>query len=84
MMEKMEVTYADFNIGDTVVCTNRDDFYEEHLTIGKLYKIVDLEFRFPNTICVSSDNGKSNMFMPIRFFDGKSIIRDKKINDILK
>lgn len=54
--------------GDIVVCTSIPDFGEEHLTIGKKYKIVDIEIRFPNTIAVESDNGKISMY-----FDKKSI-----------
>lgn len=49
--------------GDIVVCTSVSDFDEEHLTIGKKYKILDIDSRFVNKIAVNSDNGKISMFL---------------------
>lgn len=86
-MEKL--TYKDFKIGQKVTCIkvtdeNRllDDFYEQHLTIGKSYEIEDLDFHFPEKICVGSDNGKVSMFMPIEFFTDIKYLRNLKLKKI--
>jgi len=66
-----ELTYKDFKEGQIVTCTKlpeNDDFYEQHLTVGKKYKIEDVDFHFPDAIVVRSDNKKVSMFMPIEFF----------------
>lgn len=55
-MEKL--TYKDFKIGQNVTCVSYDndsDFYDQHLTIGKSYKIEDVDFHFPDKIVVRSD-----------------------------
>jgi hypothetical protein len=87
-MIKPEITYKSLKIQmwDKIYCSNIDehvDSWEQHLTIGKSYIIEDLEFRFPNSICVESDNGKISMYMPAKFFseDIKSV-RKKKIGKI--
>ena len=64
----MKLTYKDFKIGQIVTCVNFDDndFWDQHLTVGKKYKIVDLDFHFPNRLFIKSDNKCT--FMPIEFF----------------
>jgi hypothetical protein len=58
-------------------------FYEEHLTVGKSYKIKDLDFHFPDSVCVKSDNKRTG-FYPIEFFvDDLIMLRKKKINRII-
>jgi len=79
-MERL--TYKDFKIGQKVICVAIDDFYEQHLTIGKSYKIKDLEFHFPDTICVKSDNGITSMFMPIKLFTDIKYIRKLKLEKL--
>jgi hypothetical protein len=86
-----ELTYADFKIGQVVMCNppanDRDfEFYadNEHLIPGEYYTITDLEFRFPDTICVNTSRTGSGMFCPIKFFDTQSVVRDNKLNEILK
>ena len=77
-----KLTYKDFKIGEYVTCSKIDDFFEQHLTINKKYIIEDLEFRFPDKICVKSDNTKLSMFMPIEFFSSIKKIRKEKIKKI--
>jgi len=86
-MEKL--TYKDFKIGQKVICVklitsdcNNDDFYGQHLTIGKSYKIEDLDFHFWDSLCVKSDNGKVSMFMPIELFTDIKYLRNLKLKKI--
>ena len=46
--------------------------------IGKTYKIEDLEFHFPDTLCIRSDNKKTSMFMPIELFTDNKYVRKLK------
>jgi len=85
------ITYKDFKIGQKVTCVRIDeptDFWEQHLTIGKVYKIVDVDFHFWDKICVRSDNRKFSHFVPIKFFvneeDYIRILREKKLKRITK
>ena len=82
-----ELTYKDFKIGQKVTCVTYDnspDFYEQHLTIGKTYKIEDVDFNFPNSIVVKSDNGKISMFFPIKLFTNIKMIRKLKLEKLKK
>ena len=80
-----KLTYKDFKIGQKVTCVKVDDFWEQHLTIGKSYIIEDLDFHFPYSICVKSDNKKISMFMPVKFFSpGLKKIRKDKLEKIEK
>lgn len=77
-------TYKDFKIGQEVICVSHNsDFYEQHLTIGKKYKIVDIDFHFPDKICVSSDNGISIFFSIDMFNEDLNKVREKKLKRIL-
>lgn len=89
-MENKKLTYADFEVGQQVICVSifekekpTMDFWEQHLTVGRSYKIEDLEWRYHDKICVKSDNGKTSMFVPIELFDDKQVIRDLKIDKII-
>ena len=92
-MEPKEVKYEELKliVGQKILCTNLDDpcndLWEQHLTIGKQYIVEDLEWRFPDRVCVKSDNGKTHMFMPCKFFvpNMKAIRKAKleKINNIV-
>ncbi len=84
------MTYKDFEIGQLIMCkTDISDtkfiFYLEndHLIPGNWYTITDLDFHFPDSICVNPSSKLSGMFCPIEFFDVKSAIREKKLNEIL-
>jgi len=83
-MEKL--TYKDFKIGQIVTCVKFDDldFWNQHLTIGKQYKIEDLDFHFFDKICVTSDNEKVTMFMSIKFFSDIKYVRKLKLEKIKK
>lgn len=83
-MEKL--TYKDFKIGQIVTCVKFEDndFWDQHLTIGKQYVIEDLDFHFFEKLCIKSDNGKSHMFMPIIFFSDVKMIRKLKLDKIKK
>lgn len=83
------VTYKDFKIGQKVICYKVDDFVEnQHLTIGKTYIVEDVDFHFPDTIVVRSDNGRVSMFFNIAYFisDIKTIRKEKlkKIKNVQK
>lgn len=88
-------TYKDYNIGDIAICYSIDrefdsmsgvpdkEFWEQHLTPGKKYKVDDVDWHFPNKIAVKCDGGIS-MFVPIEFFiPNTAEIRNEKINTIL-
>lgn len=89
-MEKL--TYKDFKIGQKITCVKlsdsrgimTEDFYEQHLTVGKTYKIEDVDFHFPEKICVRSDNKKVNMFMLIELFADNKYIRKLKLDKLDK
>ncbi len=83
------VRYKDLHIeiGEKIYCTNidDDDFWDQHLTPGKIYVIEDLDFHFPDSICVKSDNGRVSMFMPAKFFTNNiKLLRKKKLEEIEK
>lgn len=45
-MEKL--TYKDFKIGQKITCVKIDnDFYDQHLTKGKIYIVEDTDFHLP-------------------------------------
>ena len=83
-MEEKELTYRDFEIGQKVRCTKFEDFYEQHLTVGKLYTITDLDFHFWDKICIKTNRNKTGMFIPIKFFTlSLNELRKKKLNRIV-
>lgn len=88
-MEKL--TYKDFKIGQKVTCVKLTDsrgideyFYEQHLTIGKTYKIEDVDFHFPDKICVRSDNNRVSMFILIELFSDNNYVRKLKLQKLDK
>jgi len=85
-MKKEELTYKDFKIGQIVTCITFDnnDFWDQHLTIGKKYKIDDVDFHFWDKICVPSDNKRMCHFVPIRFFSDIKITRKLKLEKLNK
>ena len=76
----------DFKIGDVVRCIESSDWYEDPLVIGNDYEIIDIDFHFVDKICVklSVPYYFHKEFVPDKFFDLKSKIREDKINEILK
>lgn len=85
-MNTIKITYKDFKIGQKVICTNRDESYDEWLTVGKEYKIKDLDFHFWDAICIKADN-KQQGFYPIKFFTNEEelirLTREKKLKRII-
>lgn len=82
-MEKL--TYKDFKIGQKVTCVsydNNNDFYDQHLTIGKSYIVEDVDFHFPDSIVVRSDNNKISMFFPIKLFTDLKCVRKLKLEKL--
>lgn len=83
-MRKGKLTYEDFKIGEYVTCVKVDDWtQDQHLTIGKKYKITDLDFHFPNSVCIKCD-GKLEMFMNLDYFEDIKQIRKIKLDKINK
>lgn len=76
-------TYKDFKIGQKINCVKVDNFVEDqHLTVGKTYIIEDLDFHFPDAICVKSDNKKISMFFNISYFTSIRELRKAKLKKI--
>lgn len=75
-----ELTYKDFKIGQIVTCVKNDDFYQ--LEIGKQYKVVDLESRFPDAIGIRVREDYC-AFFPINIFTDLSAMRIMKIDKLL-
>ena len=88
---KKELTYKDFEIGQVVMCKSVIDdpdfnfwLENEHLIPGQTY-VIDVHSRsFHDKICIKSSYSKQGMFVPIKFFDSTAVIRDNKLNEILK
>lgn len=90
-------TYKDFRVGQKVTLYSlqqysydlgkRDgyfDFYQDYLKVGNTYEIDDLDWHFPDKICIKLGNGKSG-FLPITLFISElSEERETKINQIIK
>lgn len=85
-----KLTYKDFEIGQKVICVESEnykteDLYNIYLTVGKEYTITDLDFHFPDKICVKKDEDTGNAFFPIEnFIIDPLYIRKKKLDTIIK
>lgn len=88
-MEKL--TYKDFRIGQELICVKQNtrdykggDVENERLILGENYKITDLEFRFPDRVCVKLKGPfyHHEEFVPIECFVDRGFIRDKKLKDL--
>ena len=79
-------------IGQKIICLHnmeKDrpgfDFWVDRLTIGREYKIKDLEWRFWDRVCVVTDYSNNAEFVPVEFFfDTIAEKREKVIDSILK
>lgn len=84
-MEK-KLTYKDFEIGEIITCIDDDGF--TCVTIGKQYKIIDLDFHFHDSICVETDTATPHtpgVFLNIKNFKkNHNYFRKKKLERILK
>jgi hypothetical protein len=83
------LTEENFKIGQKVTCVKvrtsempDDDFWKQHLTVGKEYKITDIDCHFQNKIVVKSDNKKTEMFMPIELFVDVKYVRKLKLKKL--
>ena len=90
---KKKVDYTNFKLGQKVTClrieseNEKGSFWEERLIVGEEYIIEDLEYRFPDRICVKLKGPyyTHSEFVPAEFFwDDIIEKRDKKINEILR
>jgi len=84
----MNLTYRDFKIGEKLVCVkqNTKDYYgDDRLTIGEKYEITDLDFHFPDRVCVELKGPHyfHKEFIPIECFSDIQYIRRLKLNKIL-
>lgn len=92
----MKLTFKDFKVGDIVICVKQTveslsgNYYggepdNERLIIGENYKIEDVDFHFPNSICVKLKGPYyyHSEFVPIECFSDIAYVRDLKINKIL-
>ena len=88
LIDKLEMS-TKFEIGDKVRCiANTCEGYndDERLVVGETYTIKDIDFHFPNKICVKLKGPYyfHREFVPEQLFDKVSLIRESKINEILK
>lgn len=87
-MKINKLTYKDFKIGQTVLLSGCGEKQEEemlyniYLTLGNYYVITDLDFHFPNKICINKDNG-GGIFIDIKYFDNVQKQRDINIDKLL-
>lgn len=86
--------HDNFRVGQKLICKKLEaegspiDFTEQHLTIGKEYEISDIDFHFPDSICIKKLDGGSTMFMRTELFmddnDYKRLVLNKKLKKIKK
>lgn len=88
-----KLTQKDFKIGQVLTCVklnhdnyNGGDFDNERLILGEKYTITDLEFRFPDRVCVKLKGPYyfHEEFVPIECFCDLAYMRDMKIDKILQ
>jgi len=87
----MKLDYSNFEIGQVVVCVrqNTDDYIggdadDERIILGEKYTIIDLDFHFPDRLCVKLKGPYyfHNEFVPIKCFVDVAFMRDKKLTDL--
>ena len=87
-----KLTYKDFKIDQVLICVKLDvdgyrggEYDNERLILGEKYTITDLEYRFPNKVCVKLKGPFyfHEEFVPIECFCDISYMRDYKIDKIL-
>ena len=85
------ITYKDLKIGDILTCVklktndyNGGDVDNERLILGDHYKVTDIDYHFPDRVCVKLKGPYyfHQEFVPIECFDLISAIRDKKLKDL--
>jgi hypothetical protein len=87
----MQLTYKDFKVGQELICVKQDtenynggEKDNERLILGETYKITDVEYHFPNSVCVQLIGPIyfHDEFVPIECFSDVAYIRDKKLKDL--
>jgi hypothetical protein len=89
----MKLTQKDFQEGQVLTCVklncdgyNGGDVDDERLILGEKYTITDLDFHFPDRVCVKLKGPYyfHEEFVPIECFCDTAYIRNEKIKEILK
>jgi hypothetical protein len=91
-----KLTHKDFKIGQVLICIKLNhkslggDYIggepdNERLILGEKYTITDLEFRYPDKVCVKLKGPYyfHEEFVPIECFCDLTYMRDFKIDKIL-
>ncbi len=81
-----KLTYKDFKIGQRVMLVKELPL-DNGSEVGVMYEITDLDFHFPNSICIRIINEKEDVdfsgFFNIEYFDTVSAVRESNLKDIL-
>jgi hypothetical protein len=85
-----KLTYSDFKIGQTLTCIKLGAGYyggdsdNERLILGERYVIEDLDWHFPNRVCIKLKGPFyfHSEFVPIECFCDISDLRDKKLKQL--
>lgn len=84
-MDENKLTYEDFEIGQIVTLIEELPF-DNGTVVGKRYEIEDLDFHFPDSICIKwgSALNRKYGFFKIKYFESESYLREKKIDKLLE
>ncbi len=87
----MQLTYKDLKIGQELICIkqntenyNGGEKDNERLILGSTYEVTDLDFHFPNSVCVKLKGPWyfHQEFVPIECFSDIAFVRDQKLTDL--
>ena len=83
----MKLNYKDVKIGQELICIKQTtDNYtdDERLILNESYTIEDLDFHFPNKVCVKLKGPYyfHNEFVPIECFSDVAYKRNLKLNQL--
>lgn len=83
----MKLTYKDFKVGQKLVCIKQTtDTYldDERLILNEVYIINDLDFHFPNSVCVKLQGPYYHHyeFVPIECFSDVAHNRNIKFEEL--
>lgn len=90
--EDLRKIYKSLKIGDVLICVKLNvngypggDPDNERLKLGEKYIIEDLDYHFPNKVCVKLEGPYyfHSEFVPIECFIDLTYVRNQKINQIL-
>jgi len=84
---KNGLTHKDYEIGQYVTLMEELPMDNGH-RVGDSYEIVDIDWHFPNKICVRIINKEEDVdisgFWHIDYFDSIMTLRERKIDEILE